>query len=234
MRTPTIATACATLALALVPAAARADDPATLAIDGNGVAFVTPDVATLSISVRSEAATRQRARRHANERTQRVLAAIAANGVPRDKVTTTGVTLSRSQTRKHHTVYDAANSIDVRVLDVAKVGPIIDAATRAGADAIDGPDFSFSDPSAGRAQATRAALADARRRADDAAAAVGEKVTGVRSIVIDPADAPEPVAAGALSKSASPATTDAAPTQVSPGRQEVDATVEVVYAIAPA
>jgi uncharacterized protein YggE len=233
MRSPTIAAACAAIALTLVPAAARADEaPATLAIDGTGVALVAPDVATLSIEVRSSASTRQRARLHANQRTRHVLSALAAHGIPRGKITTTGISMSRTKNRKHKTVYNARNAIDVRILDVAKVGPIVDAVTRAGADGIDGPSFSFSDPTAGRAEATRLALADARRRADDAAAAVGQRVTGIRSIVVDPAEPPAS-ASGALAKTASPALTDAEPTQVSPGRQEVSATVEVIYTIAP-
>jgi uncharacterized protein YggE len=236
MRSPTIAAACAAIALALVPATAAraADAPATLAIDGTGVALVTPDVATMSIEVRSSASTRQRARLHANQRTRHVLSALAAKGIPRGKITTTGVSLSRTKNRKHKTVYNARNAIDVRIMDVAKVGPVVDAVTRAGADGIDGPFFSFSDPSAGRAEATRLALADARRRADDAAAAAGQRVTGIRSIVIDPAEPPASASASAgLAKTSAPAFTDAEPTQVSPGRQEVSATVEVIYTIAP-
>ena len=63
MRTHAITAACVALAVALVPAGARAADaPATLAIDGVGTALVAPDVATLSIGVKSTAATRQGAR----------------------------------------------------------------------------------------------------------------------------------------------------------------------------
>lgn len=238
MRSHTITTACVALALALafVPAAAQAaDQPATLAIDGAGTAFVAPDVAALTIDVRSAASTRQRARSRANTRTSHVLSALAAQGVPRDKLTTTGITLERTQVGKHKVRYTASNSIGVRLVDVSKVGPVIDAVTAAGADSIDGPFFSFSDPSAGRAEATRAALADARRRADDAAAAVGEHVTGIQSIVIDPDSGPSSASGDATATQATPAIgLEKAPTKVLPGRQEVDATVEVVYTIAPA
>ena len=64
---------------------------------------------------------------------------------------------------------------------------LIDAVAAAGADAIGDPEFGFADPSAGRTLATRAALADARRRADDAAAVAGLRITGVRSVNLDPA-----------------------------------------------
>jgi uncharacterized protein YggE len=234
MRFPTITAACAALVLALAPAAARAADEATLAIDGTGVALVAPDVATLSVEVRSAGSTRQAARRKCNERTRRVLAALGAQGVPRNDLQTSGISLSRTQAGKKKVRYSATNSISVRLTNVAKVGPVIDAVTKAGADAIDGPSFSFKDPSAGKAEATRAALADARHRADDAAAAVGQHVTGIRSIVIDPAGPPESASGASASKTAAPSSApDNAPTEVSPGRQEVTVTVEVVFTIAP-
>ena len=233
MRFPTITAACAALALVLAPAAAQAADEATLAIDGTGVALVAPDVATLQVEVRSTGATRQSARRKCNQRTSRVLAALAAQGVPRAGLTTTGVSLSRTQAKRKQVVYRATNAVSIRLTDVAKVGPVIDAVTKAGADSIDGPEFSFSNPSAGKAEATRTALADARKRADDAAAAVGMHVTGIRSIVIDPAGPPESASADAASKTAQPsaAFTDAEPTEVSAGRREITVTVEVVFTI---
>lgn len=234
----TLAAAAAVLALA-APAVATADTthPATLAIDGQGVAFVVPDVATLSVQIRSGSATSTVARSRANLKTKAVLAALAKLGITRAQLTTTGISLSRRQLSKKKVLYSATNEIDLRLTDVAKVGPVVDAATEAGADGIDGPSFTFSDPTAGRAQATRNALADARKRADDAAGAVGQKVTGIRSIVIDPSSGPESASGGSTSKqAASPASADtvSSPTQVSAGRQEVDATVEVVYTIAPA
>lgn len=236
MRTPVTALAAVlTTAALLVPASALADDTTpTLTIDGSGVAFVVPDVATLHVQVRSGSASRVTARSRANLRTRKVLAAIVALGVPRAQITTSGVTLSRTQVRKGKVFYGATNDLDVRLTDVAKVGPVEDAVTRAGADAVDGPSFTFSDPSAGRAEATRSALADARRRADDAAAAAGQKVTGVRSIVVDPDSGPQPYASGGSAKASAPSTAaDTVATPVSAGRQEVDATVEVVFTMAP-
>jgi uncharacterized protein YggE len=233
MRFTTITAACAVLALVLAPAAAQAADaPATLAIDGTGIALVAPDVATLSVEVRSAGATRQSARRKCNARTKHVLAALAAQGVPRADLTTSAISLDRT-TFKKQVRFNASNSISVRLTNVAKVGPVIDAVTKAGADAINGPEFSFKDPSTGKSEATRAALVDARRRADEAAAAVGMHVTGIRSIVIDPASPPESASGDSASQATAPAFTGAEPTQVSPGRQEVTVTVEVVFTIAP-
>jgi uncharacterized protein len=220
------------------PPAPASAAPATLSITGNGSVEIPPDEATLSIEVRSTAATATGARSKANARTDAVLLAITKLGVPRAGIQTSGVSLSRSEvaaTRRHpaHKLYGASNDLTVETTTVSLVGPIVDAATRAGADSVDGPDFSFADPSDGLAAATRAALADARSRAADAAAALGYQVVGVQSVAIDPPDEVTPVAEGTLDAQAPAAAARPVPTTVDPGEQEVDATVDVVFVIAP-
>lgn len=218
------------------PSAPPAAVPSTLSITGNGSVQIAPDVATLSIGVRSTGATATGARSKANARTNAVLLAMTRLGIDRGSIQTSGISLSRSQvaaTRRHpaHKLYAASNDLTVRTTKVSLVGPIVDAVSAAGADNIDGPNFSFGDPSAGVSAATRAALADARSRADDAAAAIGYRVVGVQSVAVNPDTSPTPVSVGSAAPSA--AIKAPTPTPVDPGRQEVDATVGVVYLIAP-
>ncbi len=123
----------------------------------------------------------------------------------------------------------ASESLAIHVTNIKILGSVIDGATRAGSDTVDGPSFSFSDPSAGKLAATRKAIADARRRAGDATAAMGYQVTGVQSVQLDPQSQAVPVAGGTPSASATPGT----PTTVHPGTEEVDAQVEIVFTIAP-
>ena len=98
----------------------------------------------------------------------------------------------------------------MRVRTVAKLAPLLDArrlgrartpwASRTSGSPIRPP---------GRLLATRAALADARRRADDAAAVVGMRITGVRTVSLDPDVAglrgrrPTPAPSGAASQNTS-------------------------------
>lgn len=82
------------------------------------------------------------------------------------------------------------------------------------------------DPSRGTMLATRAALADARRRADDAAARLGLRITGIRSVDL------APLQSGAYEESAGSGAGGSSPTRISPGRQEFSATVRVVYTVA--
>lgn len=236
----TLRRAAATLLLSaalLAPAGALAaadDDTASLlAVSGNGQVFVVPDVANVSVDVHRVATTAAAARSSVATRTGAVLSVLDRLGVPRADVQTDQISLQRIQ-RKKRTLYEAAESITVRLVDTTLVAPVLDGATKAGADDFSGPSFTFSDPSAGRAQAEGAALTDARRRADAAAAAVGYTVVGVRSIDLDP-DSGSGTVSPAAAKADAPASSTATPsTPVRPGREEVDASVRVVFVIAPA
>lgn len=232
----------AAVVVVVAPAAAYGDAPATaspapatISVTGNGTVMLAPDVADLSIAARSGAYSATAARSRANLRTQRILAAIVHAGVDRGAIQTSGISLQRTSTkpRAHkppRIFYTASNSLSLHLTNVQLVGPVVDAATAAGADSIDGPNYSFASPSAGRAQATQAALADARTRADAAAAASGYHITGVQSIDIDPGDAT--VAPTPLAASAPAAALEKAPTPALPGREEIDSSVRVVYVMA--
>jgi uncharacterized protein YggE len=223
------------LALA-APAAAQTtpvDTTPTITADGTGTATLTPDVADFSAAVSRRAPTSRAARNAANRRMAAVLAAAKASGIADADVRTVGLTIDRERVGKRKRIrYRAEQAVSIHVRDVAKLGPLIDAVADAGADQIGDPDFGFADPSAGRTLATRAALADARRRADDAAAVAGLRITGVRSVNLDPSDD-----FGGSNDSATAGggdTRKSAPTRVSPGTQDFFEQVRVVYTAAPA
>jgi uncharacterized protein YggE len=232
-----IAAAVAVMSLILAPAAvADTATPSTLSVSGSGSVRVTPDVASLSVSVARSAARSSAALSAANLRVGAIVAAVRAAGVPRvgiqtDSIDVSGATV-RVGPRKHRRRvkrFTATESLSI-TSTTSIVGRVIDAATRAGADSIDGPDFSFSDPSAGVVAATNAALADARRRANAAAATLGYSVTGVQSVDLNPqSTVVSPVRGGAAPGATS---TPSTPTNIHPGAEEVDATVAIVFTIA--
>ena len=219
-------------------AVADVTSPSTLSVDGSGSVMVTPDVASLSVSVARSATRSAVALSAANRRIGAIVAAIRAAGVPKAGIQTTSIDVSRGTVRvgprnHQHRVrrYTATESLSITSA-TSIVGRVIDGATRAGADSINGPDFSFSDPSAGVVAATNAALADARRRGDAAAASLGYRVTGVQSVNLNPqSTVVSPVTAGGAAPGAT--STPTTPTNIHPGAEEVDATVAIVYTIAP-
>ena len=234
-----IVAAVAVLSLIFASAAvADVTSASTLSVDGSGSVMVTPDVASLSVSVSRSAARSAVALSAANRRVGAIVAGIRAAGVPKAGIQTNSIDVSRGTVRvgspghKHRVRrYTATESLSI-TSTTSIVGRVIDAATRAGADSVNGPDFSFSDPSAGAVAATNAALADARRRANAAAASLGYHVTGVQSVNLNPqSTVVAPVSAGGAAPGAT--STPTTPTNIHPGAEEVDATVAIVYTIAP-
>jgi uncharacterized protein YggE len=238
MRRILLAAVAAVLTMA-TPGMAAAQAPAqdstpTLSVVGLGSAFVTPDTADIGAAVTRTAPTRAVAREDVARRTRDLLAALDRLGIARSDVQTTGVSISRETRKRPPRVrFTAQASLSVHLTDVALVGPVFDALTAARADDLSGPSFSFSSPTAGRAQAEQAALADARARADAAAAAMGMRVVGVRSINLDPGQGGGPIADGSPSASAG-APAKETPTPIEAGRQQVLAAVAVVFVLASA
>jgi uncharacterized protein YggE len=235
----TPAPAAALAAVARAPAAADTTTTQTLSVLGSGTVFVTPDVADVSVSVTRTGSTSSRALSAANGATDAIVRSVRAVGISSGDIQTQSVSVYSFVRRvgphkRKVRRWSANESLGVHVTDIRLVGKAIDAAVHAGASNVGGPSYSFSDPSAGVVSATDAAIADAKRRADNAAAAIGYTVTGVQSIDLNPGSgfvtsaasgaAPPPVHAGAPST----------PTNVHPGKVEVDAQVEIVYTIAPA
>ena len=197
MRTALLA-GLACLALA-APAAAQTPTPTptpdaapTIAADGVGLAAVAPDIGSFTVYVQGRARSAVAARTAANKIARKIVQTATSAGVAAADIRTLAVTTNRSRVkpkrRPAYTRFTARQYMVIVVRDVAKIGALIDAASDAGADNIEGPDFGFADPSQGRLLATRAAIADARRRADDAAAQTGLRIVSVRSVVLAPDD----------------------------------------------
>jgi uncharacterized protein len=214
-----------------VAAAQQATGGPTLAAVGEGHVLRTPDQARLYVTVLKLRATSAAARSAANRQLTRIRGTLRRHGVPAGDVQTNAVSVSRERVRRRgqriRTRYRAFSQLEVQTRDIAHLGALFDALAGAGADDVTGPDFSFSDPAGAQIIATRRALADARRRADDAAAQLGLRVSGIASVDLVPFDA------GVVENSAgSGSSSGGSATRLSPGRQEISAIVRVVYTIA--
>src|SRR3954454_16030730 len=229
----------------LVPAgsASAADPvPSTLSVVGEGTARLAPDLAVVVVDFELRRKDAVAARNSVSTRTQRVIDSATALGIDRKEIQTATITLEPAVLRPLHKGgrqrirYTAKGTITVRVLDVDVTGKLLNAATAAGATSIDGPNFDFSDPTAGRAAAEQAAVQNARKRADAAAALVGQKVVGVQSLDLDPNSSQPTPDASQVAAGTAPSpkkSTTPTPTPVSAGQEEFSATVTAVFLIAP-
>lgn len=219
-----IATAVVAASLALVPSAiADTPAPSTLTVDGNGSVFIGPDLATIVISEDRSATSSLSALSGVNRRIDVITASLRSLGVPSSAVQTESVSVSRSTAkggpighRRRVRDFIATESISVTAA-TSLAGPVIDAASRAGATDVEGPSFSFSNPSAGVHAANAAALADALDQADAAAAGIGYTITGVQSVDLNLSYVIAP-----SGSAAAPSTAKSVRTSINSGVEEVD------------
>jgi uncharacterized protein YggE len=166
---------------------ARAADPRTIAMTGHGEIKGRPDSAQITAGVTTNAPTAARALADNSTRMQAVFAALKRLGVPDDDIQTVNFSVSPQYANSgtdapHLTGYQVSNQAFVRLEDVAKLGPALDALVTAGANQMNGIKFDIRDPSPMLEKARAAAIADARQRAETYARAAGLTLGPILSI----------------------------------------------------
>jgi uncharacterized protein YggE len=221
------------------PAGEAADIVPMLSVSGTGEARVAPDEATVRLGVVAQAPTARAAQEQVNRTANAVLEAIRKQGIEAEDIQTSGLSLSPmySQGRPDAeerapriTGYQANNTVTIRVEDLTKVGPIIDAGLGAGANNLEGVVFGLRNDEAAR----RAALADAVREARAKAEALAQALKVQLAGIVD-------VTEGGISVYPPPypkvgrvamAEFSQADTPVSAGQVGVEASVTIRYRIA--
>ena len=183
-----------------------------------------PDIATISAGVSSEAQTAVEAMRiNAREMTA-VINRIKALGIDEKDIQTTGINLNaqydynRQTQRQVFRVYSVSNRVSVKLREVERTGPVLDALVAAGATDIGGPNFSIDDDTAAKAQAREAAIKTAQERAMQYAEWSG--YSGLRLLEISESvtsSRPQPMMRQAVQEAAADMSTPVQPGMVSTG-----------------
>lgn len=223
------------LALAAIAAVTRAGEaPAAageqgegITVQGSGTVTSVPDRAQLSFGVETQAATAKAALAANSAEMRKVIAALKAAGA--NDVQTQSVSLypryadSTGSASGGVQGYVAQNSVSATIRELDRAGAVIDAAVGAGANQVSGPALSRGDQDELYRQALRAAVADARARAQALAAAANVTLGRVTQIV-ESGSAPPP---GVLYASKA---SDESGTPIEPGEQQLVASVTVTFA----
>lgn len=127
--------------------------------------------------------------------------------------------------------YTVSDVVQVRLDDLRRIGGVIDAATRAGSNDVQGIRFALRDEQVPRNQALREAVLNARQDADALADALGLKVVRVLSVSEEGAAAVPVYPRGRIFAQAQAA---ASPTPVESGTLDVSAAVTLTVEVAPA
>jgi uncharacterized protein YggE len=207
--------------------------PRTINVNGTGMVSVTPDIAYISIGVHTEADTAEAAVALNNTQTQKVVDAIKAQGVPDKDIQTNNFSIYPNQKyddtgKPQGTTYVVDNTVNVTVHDLTKMGEMLDAAVKAGANNVNSVQFDVEDKTNAMSDARVAAVKDAQRQAEELAQAAGVTLGDVQTISYYD-NTPIPYYSGKGGGGVMAA--DAASVPVNPGTTQLTATVNMIYLI---
>ena len=206
----------------------------TLNLSAYGESKLSPDMATISLGVATEAATAARALSDNAARMAQVMAALKAQGLPAKDIRTSGLNLNAQYAYEQGqaprlTGYRAQDQVTVSVHDLAKVGPIADATVGAGANQVNGISFGLADPTAAANVAREAAVRSLSAKAELYARATGYRVA--RLVSLSEGGGIEGLRPQQLQVMAM-ARTQSVPTTVAPGELTVRVDISGLYELA--
>lgn len=205
-------------------------DATLLSVSAQAQTKRVPDVATISAGVVTQAADANAAMRANAEQMAKVMAAIQAAGIGERDIQTSGINLNAQYKYVENqepaiTGYQASNTVNLKVRDIAKLGKVLDALVASGANQVNGPSFEIDQPEAAYDEARRNALDKARARAAMYAKTLGMRVRRIVSINEGGGYRP-PMPMPMMAMARGKAETD---TAVSPGETTLSANLDVVF-----
>lgn len=192
-----------------------------------GEARVTPDRATIVMGVETRAATSQAAGAENARRQTAVIDTLKKLGIAAERIRSADYTVYPERVwdnegrQSRITGYVARNTVEVRLDDLARVGPAIDAALARGANTIHSLQFESSKADSARREALAEAVRQARADADAMAAAVGRCIYDVIELSTSEMMRPVVMEMAAAGRAAQ----DVASTPIEPGEQTITVTV---------
>jgi uncharacterized protein len=204
----------------------------TITVTGTGMITLTPDIAYVYIGVQTEDASASAAMDANNAKAQAVIDAIKSFGVEDKDIQTTNFSIYPQPVYDENynqigVTYLVDNTVYVTVRDLGKLGELLDASFRAGANTINSISFDVADKTTAVSQARLAAVENARTQADELASATGVTIGDVQTISYYDST-PSPVYYSARSADMAQA---ASSVPIEAGSMQITTTVTIVYEI---
>lgn len=162
--------------------------PRTITVVGEGKVKIKPDIARANIGVEVMKNSVKEASDANKAALDAVLAALKAQGVAEKDIQTAGYSIVAERfgpegpLPENQTNYRVSNNVSVVIRDLDKVGAILDAAIEAGANNIYGIEFGLDNTDTVKTEARKAAVADAKAKAEELAGLTGVQVGSVVSV----------------------------------------------------
>jgi uncharacterized protein YggE len=203
-----------------------------ISVTGTGRVLIRPDTADVRLGVLVQRPTATEARDAAATAMTNVVDVIKKAGIADQDIQTAMLSLqpvydyNKNANPPPLVGFQVTNTVNVVVRDLAKVGDLIDDAIAAGATTVDGVYFRVNDPSGAESQARKAAVDDAKAKAEALASAAGVRIVTVIGISEVSGPAPMPATYERAAVAA-----DGGSTPVQPGQLEISVSVQVVYSL---
>lgn len=203
----------------------------TFDVSGEGKVTVTPDVASVSVGIRSQGQTVKSAQEQINSVINKVSEAVKGLDIDKKDIRTTNYSIypdyDYSGSSQKIKGYTALTTLSVKIRDIDKVNSVIDAATANGANEVSGVSFEVDDKEKAENEAREKAVDEAKKKAENAAKIAGFKLGRIINYSENLGGFPRPIPLpmGAELKA------QGTPTQVEPGSSEIRITVTLSYEI---
>ena len=205
----------------------------TVSVSGSGTVAAEPDQVVVRLGVETMEETADAALSGNSEQMEAVIAALVEAGVSEENIQTQTVQLrpeyasperEPGEPRPRELVgYVAANVVRVSSEDVGGIGELLDAATQAGANRVEGISFEATEPGEVLGEARELAWEDAQQKAEQLTGLAGAELGDVLSIS-ESTRGPQPVYLGAAER-------EEAAVPIEPGREEIRVDLQVVWAL---
>ncbi|MCZ7573814.1 MAG: SIMPL domain-containing protein [Ardenticatenaceae bacterium] len=214
-------------------AAAASELTRTVSVSGHGEVQATPDQATVTVGVQSQAATAEAALDENNTKMAALLKVIKDAGVASKDIQTSNFSIFPVYEEKNVSNepprvigYRVNNQVVVKVRSLDALGSLLDAVVKAGANQIQGIAFGFADPQALLDQAREQAMKDAQRKATQLATLGNSQLGPVLTISEGGVTPPRVVVERTM---VAPAAAPAVPVEA--GESTVTVDVQVTYTL---
>ncbi|MGF1649928.1 MAG: SIMPL domain-containing protein [Hyphomicrobiaceae bacterium] len=219
------------VSLVMPTALAHADkSPRTITIHASGSVAAEPDQALISTGVSTQGRTAADALTANSKLMANVIDGLKALGIAPQDMQTADFSINERYTsapgqEARVTGYEVRNSLSVRVRNLAQLGEVLDKATALGANQFGGLTFLVSEAETLTDAARKAAVTNARRRAETLAQAAGVALGDIISITEGGAAMPRPMpmARGMIEAAQS--------VPIEAGQNELRTSVEIVWKI---
>lgn len=201
----------------------------SFSVTGDGKVTAKPDLATINVGVSAQGTTVKLVQDQMNSAINKVSQAIKNLGVEAKDIQTSNYNVNPSYDfnggSQRINGYQASTNLVIKVRNLDKVNSVIDEATANGANQVGGINFDVDDKTQAENEARSQAVAQAKRKAEEAAKIAGFSLGKIINYSENFGSNPRPIAIMAADKAQGSAT------QVEPGSSEIQVSVTLSYEV---